>query len=117
MERYFNRKFPSTTSNSDNVGSSSSKDVVGNLKEGEFQDVLANLPYLGLQLRNKLRQSYNYKRVHVNLKITHFLKIIFQGKFLYPSLPSISLISKPIFRKIVQFEVELVGGWRRGKHA
>ncbi|KAI5343730.1 hypothetical protein L3X38_011606 [Prunus dulcis] len=50
MERYFKRKFSSTTSSSDNVGSSSvrdvgiSRDVVGSSKESELQDVLANLP-------------------------------------------------------------------------
>ncbi|XP_020411107.1 zinc finger MYM-type protein 1-like [Prunus persica] len=50
MERYFKRKFSSTTSSSDDVGSSSvrdvgiSRDVVGSSKESELQDVLANLP-------------------------------------------------------------------------
>ncbi|KAI5351367.1 hypothetical protein L3X38_004258 [Prunus dulcis] len=50
MERHFKRKFSSTTSSSDNVGSSSvrdvgiSRDVVGSSKESELQDVLANLP-------------------------------------------------------------------------
>ncbi|CAL2241729.1 unnamed protein product [Prunus armeniaca] len=44
MERYFKRKFSSTTSSSDNVGSSSSRDVMGSSKESELQDVLANLP-------------------------------------------------------------------------
>ncbi|KAI5323667.1 hypothetical protein L3X38_032739 [Prunus dulcis] len=56
MERYFKRKFSSTTSSLDNVGSLSSRDVgisrnvVGNSKESELQDVSANLPAdLGLR--------------------------------------------------------------------
>ncbi|KAI5350982.1 hypothetical protein L3X38_003873 [Prunus dulcis] len=48
MERYFKRRFASTTSSSDNVGSSSSRDVgisgyVDSSKESELQDILANL--------------------------------------------------------------------------
>ncbi|KAI5324199.1 hypothetical protein L3X38_033272 [Prunus dulcis] len=49
MERYFKRKFSSTTSNLDNVGSSDSRDVgisrdVGSSKESELQDLMNNLP-------------------------------------------------------------------------
>ncbi|XP_020421873.1 uncharacterized protein LOC109949803 [Prunus persica] len=50
MDRYYKRKFSSTTSSLDNVGSSSLRDVgilrdvVGSSKESELQDVLANLP-------------------------------------------------------------------------
>ncbi|CAL2256046.1 unnamed protein product [Prunus armeniaca] len=73
MERYFKRRFASTTSSSDNVGSSSSRDVgisrdVDSSKESELQDILANLivdPGLRPQMldydpniRDEVRRAY-----------------------------------------------------------
>ncbi|BBH08941.1 hypothetical protein Prudu_021296 [Prunus dulcis] len=76
MERYFKRRFASTTSSSDNVGSSSSRDVdisrdVDSSKESELQDILANLiadPGLRPQMldydpniRDEVRRAYLQK--------------------------------------------------------
>ncbi|KAI5312116.1 hypothetical protein L3X38_041289 [Prunus dulcis] len=70
MERYFKRRFASTTSSSDNVGSSISRDV-DNSKESELQDILANLiADLGLRpqmldydpnIRDEVRRVYLQK--------------------------------------------------------
>ena len=70
MERYFKRRFASTTSSSDNVGSSSSRDVDSS-KESELQDILANLiadPGLRPQMldydpniRDEVRRAYLQK--------------------------------------------------------
>ncbi|XP_020414126.1 zinc finger MYM-type protein 1-like [Prunus persica] len=76
MERYFKRRFASTTSSSDNVDSSSSRDVgissdVDSSKESELQDILANLiadPGLRPQMldydpniRDEVRRAYLQK--------------------------------------------------------
>ncbi|KAI5328884.1 hypothetical protein L3X38_028281 [Prunus dulcis] len=70
MERYFKRRFASTTSSSNNVGSSSSRDVDSS-KESELQDILANLiadPGLRPQMldydpniRDEVRRAYLQK--------------------------------------------------------
>ncbi|XP_020412787.1 zinc finger MYM-type protein 1-like [Prunus persica] len=82
MERYFKRKFSSTTSSSDNVGSLDSTDVgisrdedisrdVGISKKSELQDLMNNLPAdLGLRpqmldyylnIRDKVQRAYLQK--------------------------------------------------------
>ncbi|XP_008227643.1 PREDICTED: uncharacterized protein LOC103327136 [Prunus mume] len=76
MERYFKRRFASTTSSSDNVGSSSLIDVgistyVDSSKESGLQDILANLiADLGLRpqmldydpnIRDEVRRAYLQK--------------------------------------------------------
>ncbi|XP_021829452.1 uncharacterized protein LOC110769732 [Prunus avium] len=76
MELYFKRKFASTTSSSDNVGCSSSRDVgisrdVDSSKESEVQDIFANLivdPGLRLQMldydlniRDEVQRAYLQK--------------------------------------------------------
>ncbi|BFG24985.1 hypothetical protein CerSpe_112590 [Prunus speciosa] len=82
MECYFKRKFASTTSSSDNVGSSSSRDVgisrdagisrdVDSSKESELQDIFANLiadpglrPQMldyDLNIRDEVQRAYLQK--------------------------------------------------------
>ncbi|KAL6286262.1 hypothetical protein ACE6H2_010652 [Prunus campanulata] len=82
MERYFKRKFASTTSSSNNVGNSSLRDVgisrdagiskdVDSSKESELQDIFANLiadlgfrPQMldyDLNIRDKVQRAYLQK--------------------------------------------------------